>query len=141
MQSFNPNEAAAIRESQTSFQDVSLETDLKTINNNYRGLHDAIEKLQNSSLSLVESLQIVDNINTQLQAINDAKNNCVSEKFESVLQKDLDFSKLKQICDGASTTSLSEFTDCFTYACITSVDVKRSFSKYKHIFSPDAIIL
>ncbi|KAJ8956777.1 hypothetical protein NQ314_006652 [Rhamnusium bicolor] len=103
-----------------------------------RGLHDAIEKLQNSSLSLVESLQIVNDrdVNTQLQAINDAKNNRVSEIFESVSQKDHDFSKLRQICDGAPTTSLSEFTDCFTYACITSVDLQRSFSKYKHIFSP-----
>lgn len=138
---FNPDEAAAIKESQTSFQDVSLETDLKTINNNYKGVHYAIEKLQNSSLSLVESLQIVDDVNTQLQAINDAKNNRVSEKFESVLRKDPDFSKLRQICDGASTASLSEFTDCFTYACITSVDVERSFSKYKHIFSPQRTLL
>ncbi|KAJ8934177.1 hypothetical protein NQ314_013531 [Rhamnusium bicolor] len=73
----------------------------------HAGLHDAIEKLQNTSMSLVESLQIVDDVNTQLQTINDAKNKPVIEKFESVLWKDPDFTKLRQICDGASTAALS----------------------------------
>ncbi|KAJ8933325.1 hypothetical protein NQ318_020828 [Aromia moschata] len=35
---FNPSEATAIKESQTKFQDVSIETALKTIHNNYEVL-------------------------------------------------------------------------------------------------------
>ncbi|MBZ5796409.1 hypothetical protein K8353_40730 [Burkholderia contaminans] len=135
---FNPDEAAAIKESQTCFQDISVETDLKFIHNNYTKIYDVIEKIQNSALSLVESLQIVDDMTAQLQTINNEKNNGVKEKFESVLRKNPDFAKLRQICESesASTVSLSEFRSCFTYACITSVDVERSFSTYKHIYSP-----
>ncbi|KAJ8946907.1 hypothetical protein NQ318_008263 [Aromia moschata] len=41
---FNPKDAAAIKESQMTFQNSSLERDLKTIHDNYRGLHAAITR-------------------------------------------------------------------------------------------------
>ncbi|XP_018576980.1 uncharacterized protein LOC108915438 [Anoplophora glabripennis] len=132
---FKPDEAAAIKESQTQFQDISVENDLQTIHNNYKGLHDAIEKLQNSALSLAESLQIVDDIGSTLHAIKDVKNDCVVEKWESVLKKNSDFIKLREIWGGASTDTLSECREYFNYACVTSVDVEHSFSQYNHIFS------
>ncbi|KAJ8950720.1 hypothetical protein NQ318_012801 [Aromia moschata] len=73
---FNPNEAAAIKEIQTKFQDISVETDSKTIFKYYRykQLHDAIEKILDSVLHLVGSLQIVNEINEVLHAIDDLKN-------------------------------------------------------------------
>ncbi|KAJ8943009.1 hypothetical protein NQ318_008327 [Aromia moschata] len=61
---FNSAEAAAIKESLTKFQDVFVETALKTLRTNYNCLYDVIQKLQNSALSLAESLQIVDEINS-----------------------------------------------------------------------------
>ncbi|KAJ8960552.1 hypothetical protein NQ318_013840 [Aromia moschata] len=52
---FNPVEAAAIKEIQIKFQDVSVETALKTIHSNYKSLYQAIEKIQNGEMSSVES--------------------------------------------------------------------------------------
>ncbi|KAJ8952199.1 hypothetical protein NQ318_022649 [Aromia moschata] len=130
---FNPAEAAGAKESQTKFRDISIETDLQIVRNNYKGLYGSIEKLQNGALSLVESLQILDEVDTLLHTIDDARNDRVLEEFESV-KKDSDFITLKQISDGVSTNPLTEFKECFNYACVTSTDVERSFTKYKHIF-------
>lgn len=56
----NPKAAAAIRESQSKFQDCSLvKTDLNAIQSNYSGLVDAIQKLENPPVPLVKSLRIV----------------------------------------------------------------------------------
>lgn len=133
---FNPEDAAAIKESQSKFQDISVETDVHVIQNKYEGLCDAIQRLENSALPLKESLQIVDDVNNLLQAANDAKTSRVLKKFNSVLTKNSDFATLRQICNGVSTHPLTLFREHFNYACITSADVERSFSQYKDIFSP-----
>ncbi|KAJ8939229.1 hypothetical protein NQ318_015187 [Aromia moschata] len=133
---FNPDDTTAIKESQSKFQDISLETDVHTVHNTYKLLHEAIENLQDTVLPLGKSLKILDEVNTLLRDVSDAKTACVLEEFESVLNKDSDFITLREICDGTSTHSLSPFKDCFSYACITSVDVKRSLSQYKQVFSP-----
>ncbi|KAJ8963087.1 hypothetical protein NQ318_018551 [Aromia moschata] len=52
-----------------------------------------------------------------------------------------DFITFTQIYDGVSTVPFSECRDLFNYACITSVDVERSFSKYKHVFSSRRTLL
>ncbi|KRT79192.1 hypothetical protein AMK59_8653 [Oryctes borbonicus] len=131
---FNPDEDTAIKESQIRFQDTSVETDLITIYDNYAGLFDAIEKFQNTGLSFVESVQIVNDVHTLLCATSEVKNMCIVEKFEEVINKDSDFTRLIQINDSASDP-LSMYKDYFNYACLTSIDVKRSLSKYKKIFS------
>ncbi|KAJ8933512.1 hypothetical protein NQ318_003404 [Aromia moschata] len=74
---FNPVKAAAIKESQTKFQDVSVETAL-TIHSNHQW---------RTVFSLAQSLQIVDEVNSLLQAIRGAINEPVKNKFERVLKK------------------------------------------------------
>ncbi|KAJ8954313.1 hypothetical protein NQ318_005899 [Aromia moschata] len=132
---FNPKEAAAIKEIQMTFHNSSLERDLKTIHDNYIGLHAAITRFEDTALPLAQSLQIVDDVNTLLQTISDSINENVREKCDRVLKTNPDFITLRQIYDGVSTVPFSECRDLFNYACITSVDVEQSFSKYKHIFS------
>ncbi|GJQ81798.1 hypothetical protein Trydic_g340 [Trypoxylus dichotomus] len=139
---FDPKEAAVIKESQMIFQDPQVEADLQTIHHNYKGVVEAVEKLQNPSLPLVESLQIVDNVQSSLRAINDAKNNRVRTKFDSILKEDLDFARLRQMCGVfVSTDSLNNCNDCFNYANITSLDVECSFSSYKLLFTPRRTML
>ncbi|XP_018566368.1 uncharacterized protein LOC108907258 isoform X1 [Anoplophora glabripennis] len=136
---FNPKETVAIKECQTAFENSDIESDLQTIHSNYSSLHDAIGKLKNSALSFADSVQILDEVNRLLNTIDDAKNECVREKFASVLEEDAGFTRLRQICDGTvseCSDPLYEFKDHFKYACITSIDVEWSFSKYNHIFSP-----
>ncbi|GJQ84532.1 hypothetical protein Trydic_g20028 [Trypoxylus dichotomus] len=132
---FDSTEAAPIQKSQKKFQDISVETDLKSIGDNYKGLLVAIEKLQNPSESLVDSLQIVDDVYSLLLAIGDARNDRVIRKYENLLKKDSDFITLRQISNGTSTDSLNNLKDYCNYACITSVDIEQSFSAYKEIFS------
>lgn len=82
----------------------------------------------------MESVQILDDVKTLLHSIN-KKNYIVTRKFESVLKKDTNFSRLRQVCEGNSTDPVNKFKDYFNYACITSLDVERSFSRYRNIFS------
>lgn len=133
--SFDPKESAAINTSQKKFQDAQIKMDLQSIRENYLGLEEAITKLENSSLSLEESLQIVKDVHAQLCAVEDAKSESVLIKFESVLDRNADFDTLTRICEGTSTDALSCLKKYFDYANITSLDVERSFSEYKHIFS------
>lgn len=128
-------EAAAIKKCQEIFQDNQVKIDLETIHNNYVGLAEGIEKLQDVSMSLVDSLQIVDDVHAQLSAVEDEKNMCVIRKLETVLGKNSDFLILRQICEGACENTFTCFKDNFKYANITSVDVERSFSALKNIYS------
>jgi hypothetical protein len=133
---FDPKESVVIKESQKNFQDAEVEADLQTIYKNYKGVLEAIEKLQNPSMSLGEALQILDTVYTQLNALSDSKNKSVIAKFKSVLTKDSDFTTLRQIySDSAPTHPLNSLKDYFMYANLTSLDVERSFSAYKNIFS------
>lgn len=117
------------------FQDSQVKSDLETIRKNYYGLAEGIEKLQNESMSFVDSVQIVDDVHSHLRAAEGEKNECVIRKFESVIDKDSDFLILRQICEGASKDLLSCHKDYFKFANITSLDVERSFSSLKNIYS------
>lgn len=134
---FNPKAAVAIKESQKKFIDPQVFAELQTIYS-YKGIVEAIDKLQNPSLSLVESLQIVDDVHSQLNTLSNEKNHLVTEKLNSVLHKNSDFIRLRNLCndrDSAPVDPVGNFKDYFTYANITSLDVERSFSLYKNIFS------
>lgn len=108
---------------------------MQTIYNNYHAIADAIKQLQNRSLSLAESLQIVDNVQIALQSLNDEKSGPVKEKFNSVLTKNVGFAKLRQIYSTSIPTDpLTSFKDYFTYASVTSLDVEQSFFYIKTFF-------
>ncbi|GJQ74491.1 hypothetical protein Trydic_g21360 [Trypoxylus dichotomus] len=120
---FDPKDATAIKQSQKKFQDAQVEADLEIIYNNYNGVVEAIDKLQNPSLSLVESLKIVDTIQTQLRAFSDAKNINVIAKMDTVLKKDSGFTQLKCICsDNGSTDPLSIDKDYFNFCIFVNND-------------------
>ncbi|KAI4460321.1 hypothetical protein MML48_6g00006374 [Holotrichia oblita] len=134
---FNPKEAAAIQESQLRFQNFQVFTDLRTIYDNYKVILEAIIKLH-SSISLVESLRIIDDVYLQLNNLSDDKNYFVLQKFDIVLNKDRDFIRLREIFSGNDSFSLDplrNFKDYFNYLNVTLLDVKRSFSVYRKIFS------
>lgn len=70
---FNPIEGADIKKSQALFQNPQVKEDLQTIRNNYFGLVEAIENLQDVSMSLADSIQIVDDVHKQLCAVEGEK--------------------------------------------------------------------
>ncbi|KAI4466626.1 hypothetical protein MML48_2g00006965 [Holotrichia oblita] len=65
-------EDICIKESRIKFQNTQVKNDLQTIHNNYFGLVQALEILQNSSLSLQESVQVLKDTHAQLCSIEDA---------------------------------------------------------------------
>lgn len=135
-------ESVAIRLSQKQFQNDQVAADLKIIYNNYVPVLDAIKKLQDTSLSLSDSLEIVARVETVLHTLNDEKSVCVREKFNTVLRKNVDFTRLRLIFNNSDAKDpLYKFKDHFNYANITSLDVERSFSLYKQIYTPQRTTL
>ncbi|KAI4456253.1 hypothetical protein MML48_8g00005594 [Holotrichia oblita] len=116
---------------------LSIEIDIREISEKYSVIIKDISKLQNSKLSLAESLNIVHHFNVALDNMRDTVGLLAAEKFHSILDKNPDFQKILYL-----NQCLSENEDCdvvseFKYANITSLDVERSFSKkYSKTFSP-----
>ncbi|KAJ8948246.1 hypothetical protein NQ318_013234 [Aromia moschata] len=106
--------------------------------------------MQDNALPLVDSLQIVNEINELLECIfmqslvacfqrqMSPKSTLIYSGLWREVEaiKDAGFTRLKQICDGTSSKPSSAFRDYFMDANITSVDVEKSFSQYKNILSP-----
>ncbi|KAJ8958587.1 hypothetical protein NQ318_016308 [Aromia moschata] len=136
---FNSKEAECIKKSQQQFQNEQVYADLQTIRKNYTAIviRDAIRQFQNTSLSLMESLHIIDQLKTQLQTVGDKIGVIVKEKFETLLRKNPDLDRLRNIyTNSVPEDPLTEFKEHFAYASLTSLDIERSFSLYKNIFTP-----
>ncbi|GJQ74490.1 hypothetical protein Trydic_g21359 [Trypoxylus dichotomus] len=133
---FNAEELIAIKESQLQFQSAQVEADLQTIHTNYVVIATAIEQLQNSSLALRDQFKIVDEVEAMLYTLDGPKSVRVLDKYRSVLSKNADFARLKQIYGYSSSTDpLVQLKDHFNYANITTVDTERSSSLYNSIFT------
>ncbi|KAI4466612.1 hypothetical protein MML48_2g00006966 [Holotrichia oblita] len=131
----DPEEAAITEKIHKILTDPHVKEDLQTIYNNYVELAEGIEKLQNVSISFADSVRILNDIHAQLNSIQGEKNKVVVEKFENVLNKNSDFHLLKLISEGATIEPLSSWRDYFEYANVTSLDVERSFSALKHVYT------
>lgn len=127
-------EAAAIRLSQVQFNNPQVAANLKIIYDSYVPILDAIKELQNTALSLSDSLAIIDHVKLVLHILDDEKSYCVREKFNSVLDKNVDFTRLGQLFTNTEVP-LFGYKEHFNYANITSLHVEQSFSVYKHIFT------
>lgn len=79
---FDPKETAAILYTQIKFQDSHTQADLQSITNNYFGLVEAVGKLQNPSVCLLESVQIINDVHSHLCTVENTKNWGIIEKFE-----------------------------------------------------------
>ena len=83
-----------------------------------------------------------DNFKSQVNQIPGEKGNLQRYKLKNILEKNpglADLDKINQILQGDTTADVQEIEpialSSFKFAPITSVDVKRSFSKYKTLLS------
>jgi len=141
-------DAISIQKAKKCLDKPNLENNLAYIKSNFSILSVAIDKLQAKSLSLATSLNIIENIEETLKTLNGEHGKPIYLKLKNVLEKNSGLSKLKHISnilEGEETTnigeSLGELT-CndfvyFKYAPIVSVDVERSFSRYKTLLADD----
>jgi len=97
----------------------------------YEFLPITISKLEASGLSVSDQLQLFNNVKEKL-------NGNVLKKFQKCVEKNLD------LLEFTSANKSFNHKSKITYAPLTSVDVERSFSTYKHIlrdnrvsFTPD----
>jgi hypothetical protein len=147
IEELNPEESIHISEVQKLVQSSSLECDLAFINTKFNCLAVVIKKLESNDMLLIDSLDSVETVFTELKKSKGNSSQMAFEKLKYVFNKNSGLkkiSKISKIINGKTLTeeeselelNLSpEEISAFKYAPITNCEVERSFSKYKHILS------
>jgi hypothetical protein len=141
----NPDDAVLIEKSISTMAEPNLGPNLTLIQFNFRCLPVNITKLESSGLSLFESINVVNNTRETLKMANGKVRKEIYDKFQNVIEKNAGFKTLVHISkihsdeidtmEGIEQDLKVEDLAFFKYAPITSVDVERSFSRYKNLLS------
>ena len=139
---FNEEEARSIKETQELMRKESVRDDLAFIKCHLSFLPVAITRLEQAGLSLCDSLALLEDVKAKINSIPSNKGKIFKDKMEQVLKKNSnleilqDVAKIQSGMPGpkASGWAPDEVAE-LKYCPLTSVDVERSFSVYKHIFS------
>jgi len=95
-------------------------------------------------MTLFDAINIVKNVEQSLKSNQNDKGIAVFKKFQKFIQNNKGFGILCTISNtlnGKDNTIKTEenltpdYLTCFKYVTTTSVDVERSFSKYKHFLT------
>jgi len=120
---------------------TKLKKDLVYISSNYQFLCGSISKLESVGLSLSSQIAIVDEAIKNINNVIGPTGDLIKEKMTDVIRKNSSFDILKTFANifiGNQTTSTvkHQYTNtevmAFKFAPITSVDIERTFSMYKH---------
>ena len=121
-------------------QDKSLQNYLTFIASNYGNLPEAINALDKRNMPLADALRCFETIVADLTQVSGVKGESVSAKCERVIAANRDLEKIKNIrkvLEGQNDADVGEINSqtaaCFKYAPVTSVEVERSFSLFKHL--------
>jgi len=115
-----PDDSKAIRDAKKLFRKQSVQNDLLFLNQ-YRFLHEEIEKLETRKLKLETQLEILNSVKSKLEGEP-------LQKLEESLIKNPDFIKF-------TANQELEHRLKTLYAPLVSVEVERSFSKFKLLLS------
>lgn len=130
-----------VTESQRLFNEKLLPQQLSFIKCNYDFVPTTILALENTSLSLIESVEYVDTFQQSCAKVQGNIGLTINKKCENVISKNTGYGMLKEAAnilkgDFNERCNLSAETICrLKNAPITSVDVERTFSVYKHMFT------
>ncbi|CAI6360338.1 unnamed protein product [Macrosiphum euphorbiae] len=143
----DPEATIAIKKTVELIDSKNLQNNLAFISTNFGFLVDTISKLETSKMPLTESLEIVDNAIKQLERVPGEIGVLTNSKLKNVLEKNTGFNTVMSIRDillnktPNNKYSEIEYTPkeimCMKYAPVTSVDVERSFSRYKAMLRPN----
>lgn len=123
-------------------QNNELKNNLAYISANFCFLVEVIKKLETSNLTIIESLAIVENAANTLNEVQGESGVIIKNKLNDVLAKNVGLQNIKAIRNillnkNENPSMNIEFTPSdisnMKYAPLTSVDVERSFSRYKSI--------
>lgn len=135
--------SASVEICKKMFNSLSVKNDLAFIKINFSGLLKAIKNLEDTKLTLLQSLEIIKNIISELSNIQGDNGSTIKTKVSQLYHKNKGLQILEQIGLIISGNNEIQLPENFTissvvnmkYAPLTSVDVERSFSLYKHILS------
>ena len=120
----------------------SIMSDLAFIKCYFSFLPGAITRLEEAGLSLVDSLAIVNEVREKFNSVPLPRGKIFKEKLDQVLKKNSLFKTFEDVAkilagkancvpSGWTPEEIAELKFC----PVTSVDVERSFSVYKHMFN------
>lgn len=139
---FDRSDAIAINSSQQAFEDPSIKKNIALIATHCSNIPDAIEKVETKNLPLCKSLEILEKMIEQSNALPSSITQKVRGKLNAVLYKNPGLDGIKKIdafINGTGQTLPEEVSagmaPNFKFCPVTSVDVERSFSAYKLILS------
>lgn len=143
--SFDSNDSENIRLAQETLNSSTIKRDLAYIQANFSCIVTALTKLQCRGVTLNESIETFEVVGRALNSLRDKK---YLRKYENLVEKNSGFSALKIIRniingDNVNTDLNQDFINSFSpieinalqFAPVTSSDVERSFSVYKHILN------
>lgn len=115
---------------------------LAYIKSNFSLFPQIITKLEKQDVSLVESVNLIETFKQDIQhKIKGKIGNCISKKLSDTLAKNEGFQILSNVAKVLTGDVIEDLTiapniiSALSNAPITSVDVERSFSAYRHILS------
>jgi hypothetical protein len=139
------NDAVSIREAQNLFAKINVHDDLLCITRNFAVLPRAIKKLEESGLTLQQSIEIYSEVESLLSNLEDVSLQPIRTKFTTVRDKNTGFSIMRTVlsmlkdesaCEDPICIEQMSAQDllCLTNAPLVTCEVERSFSRYKTIF-------
>lgn len=144
---FNSNEAVSIRKAQKVFRDPIIRKDLEFVNINIGNIiRSSINKLQNPKLTVSEALNIVNGTEKKLSRSRlHLKGKQVYHKLKTVLKNNPGYTTVTavnnllrgqetELTTNINKNTLQNYT-YLNYVPLTSVDVERSFSSLKWIYT------
>ena len=134
-------DSAYTKDLKNVLQKTTLPSDLAFINSYLSFLPGVITKLETRGLSLNDQINIVRSVRTKIGGIPGVRGKALQDKADQVFQKNEGFKKLEDVSDAVLAgarllgTMSPAVASAYTNAPLVSVDVERSFSDYKILFT------
>ena len=139
-QQLDPKDAASIAIAQSAMENPFVRQELACISSNFGALPNAIKQLEGRSLSLLDSMGVIDKVCKKLETAEGKLGSAAQSKMTAVLKKNPGFKSLQAINVAITGTEGSGPLEVdvglvrfYRYAPITSVEVERSFSTLKAV--------
>lgn len=143
IQQLDSEESPYIEEAQELIKSPTIKNDIAFIYSNFNCLSTALSQLQETNLTLNESLSIIDSVYSKLESAVGVKSQLIFKKLKNVFAKNEGLSRIRGIFDilngknnveigiDLSPEEIASFESC----PITDCDIERSFSKFNFILS------
>jgi len=145
IQKLNPEDAVSIDKVQKLISQDQVEANLTFIYSNYGFLPTTITSLESQNVLLADSIKLIETARSKICEVSGTNGTDINKKCEDVFKKNNGFhilTKISKVLSGEVST-LEGIPENLTsndllhykYAPITSVDVERSFSRYKNLLT------